>query len=89
MGNAGAGIDAPAPADKTCVALSAYLWEVNTMAELSMRALYYVQLACEDNGDALARAEDTKTNENYLNQNFTIIAQKIAELEARIEALEA
>ena len=79
MGNAGAGIDAPAPADKTCVALSAYLWEVNTMAELT----------CEDNGDALARAEDTKTNENYLNQNFTIIAQKIAELEARIEALEA
>lgn len=54
-----------------------------------MRALYYVQLVCEDNGDALASAEDMKMNENYLNQNFTIIAQRIAELEARIETLEA
>lgn len=57
---------------------------------MSMRALYQVALS-----SALGKGEDkqrdeelTKANENFLNQNFTILAQYIAEMENRISTLE-
>lgn len=55
------------------------------MSDLSMRALYYVELPCPDGDKDAAKQEDVKANENYLNQNFTIIAKRIAEIEARLE----
>lgn len=54
---------------------------------LDMRALYYVMLPSqqEQGEDYLERI---KANENNLNQNFTSIAQKLEEMEARLSALE-
>ena len=58
---------------------------------MEMRALYYVVLpASAKNGeDEQQREDDIKANENCLNQNFTLLAGKIAEFEARLAALEA
>ncbi|MBE5784403.1 MAG: hypothetical protein E7330_01240 [Clostridiales bacterium] len=57
---------------------------------LDMRALYYIALPTgalrEENKQTYT--ERVKANENCMNQNFTILAQKIAELEARLAALE-
>ena len=58
---------------------------------LDMRALYYIMLPTGEN-DAPNRQffiELVKANENCLNQNFTIISQKIAELNARLDFLES
>lgn len=58
---------------------------------LDMRALYYIALPAgalrEENKQAYT--ERVKANENCMNQNFTILAQKVAELEARLAALES
>ena len=56
---------------------------------LDMRALYDIALAAlaSPNADQ-ADYEKARAIENCLNQNFTIIATKIGELDARIEALE-
>lgn len=55
-----------------------------------MRALYYIALptGLQKGQDRQRYEEHIKANENFLNQNFTVIAQKITELAARIEALE-
>lgn len=55
-----------------------------------MRALYYIALptGLQKGQDRQRYEEQIKANENFLNQNFTVIAQKITELAARIEALE-
>ncbi len=53
---------------------------------LDMRALYPIVLTVEENNPNAK--EDVKANENCLNQNFTILAQKLAELETRLAALE-
>ena len=57
---------------------------------LDMRALYYIALPAGRERDANRQAytERGKANENCLNQNFTILSQKIAELEARLAAIE-
>jgi hypothetical protein len=57
---------------------------------LDMRALYYIALPAGGERDANRQAytERVKANENCLNQNFTILSQKIAELEARLAAIE-
>ena len=58
---------------------------------LDMRALYYVALPTErsEADDVQRHEEDIKANENCLNQNFSALAQKIYEFEARIALLEA
>lgn len=58
---------------------------------MDMRALYYVSLPSErgENEDAQRHDEDIKANENCLNQNFSLLAEKIYEYEARIAALES
>lgn len=53
---------------------------------LGMRALYTIALNVQK--DSPTADDDIKANENCLNQNFTILTQKIEELEARLEALE-
>ena len=54
---------------------------------LDMRALYYVMMPDrQEEGENYP--ETVKANENNLNQNFTAIAQKLEELEARLSALE-
>ena len=54
-----------------------------------MRALYYVMLQNPLAGrDRLADDNTVSSNENLLNQNFTILAKKIAELELRLSRLE-
>ena len=57
---------------------------------LDMRALYSIALPAGRERDANRQAytERVKANENCLNQNFTILSQKIAELEARLAAIE-
>lgn len=56
---------------------------------LDMRALYYIALAALAAGGGNApNDERTRGIENCLNQNFTIISSKIAELDARLDALE-
>jgi len=57
---------------------------------LDMRALYYIALPAGRERDANRQAytERVKANENCLNQNFTILSRKIAELEARLAAIE-
>ena len=54
---------------------------------MDMRALYYVALP---SGEMLEDMyQDTvKANENNLNQNFTLITQKIEEMEQRLSMLE-
>jgi len=54
---------------------------------LDMRALYYVALP-ESEENAARYREELKANENAMNQNFTILVQKLEELEARLSALE-
>ena len=58
---------------------------------MEMRALYYVALpsAAENGEDPQQRDDDIRANENCLNQNFTLLAEKIAEFEARLAVLEA
>lgn len=58
---------------------------------LDMRALYYVALPTERGkaDDFQRHEEDIKANENCLNQNFSVLAQKIYEFEARRALLEA
>ncbi|MDD7415613.1 MAG: hypothetical protein SPK56_04650 [Eubacteriales bacterium] len=54
-----------------------------------MRALYYVMLQNPLAGqDRLADDNTVSSNENLLNQNFTILSKKIAELELRLSRLE-
>ena len=57
---------------------------------LDMRALYYIALPAGRERDANRQAytERVKANENCLNQNFTILSRNIAELEARLAAIE-
>ncbi len=57
---------------------------------LDMRALYYIALSAatrELNGKD-PDTETVKAVENCLNQNFTLIAQKISNLEERLSAAE-
>lgn len=58
---------------------------------MDMRALYYIYLPSEraKNEDAQKHDEDVKANENCLNQNFSLLAGKVYEFEARIATLEA
>ena len=57
---------------------------------MDMRALYYIALPTFAPGEEDAEAAaGIKANENCMNQNFTIITQKLAELEARLSAIEA
>ncbi|MBR0156091.1 MAG: hypothetical protein IJM20_01040 [Clostridia bacterium] len=58
---------------------------------MDMRALYYVILPVPlgRDEDAQRHEEDIKANENCLNQNFSLLAAKIYEYEARLAALEA
>ena len=55
---------------------------------LDMRALYYIVLQNAANDSAQREEENTKANENCLNQNFTILAQKLTELDERLTLLE-
>ncbi len=57
---------------------------------MDMRALYYIYLPSERgrNEDAQKHDEDVKANENCLNQNFSLLAGKIYEYEARLALLE-
>ena len=57
---------------------------------MDMRALYYVALMLqqEQGQDKQRYEESVKSNENFLNQNFSIIANKIYDLEARLLTLE-
>lgn len=54
-----------------------------------MRALYYIVLGTSAPAPAREEEEAVKANENCLNQNFTILAQKLSELEERLSLLEA
>lgn len=57
---------------------------------LDMRALYYIAL-CAAASAANGEKPDTETAkavENCLNQNFTLIAQKLSDLEGRLSAAE-
>ena len=58
---------------------------------LSMRALYYISLfgGVDAAEDARLHEEAVKANENCLNQNFTILAQKLAEMEERLSSMES
>ena len=57
---------------------------------LNMRALYYIALATgrEKDADRQLYEEMVKANENCLNQNFTILTQKLEELEERLHGIE-
>lgn len=55
---------------------------------LDMRALYYIALAQLLAGEHPEQYEKTRAIENCLNQNFTIISNKLAELEARLSYVE-
>ncbi len=57
---------------------------------MDMRALYYIYLPSEraKNEDAQKHDEDVKANENCLNQNFSLLAGKVYEFEARINMIE-
>jgi len=54
---------------------------------MDMRALYYVALPTGDITEDMYD-ETLKANQNNLNQNFTLIAQKIEEIEQRLSMLE-
>ena len=54
---------------------------------MDMRALYTIALTAQR--ESPTAEEDIKANENCLNQNFTILAQKIEELENRVKAIES
>ena len=57
---------------------------------MDMRALYYVYLPSERGNDEDAQKHDefVKANENCLNQNFSLVAGKVYEFEARINMIE-
>ena len=57
---------------------------------MDMRALYYVYLPSERGNDEDAQKHDefVKANENCLNQNFSLVAGKVYEFEARLAMLE-
>ncbi len=56
---------------------------------MDMRALYYVALTCfERESNKNGENEMVKANENCLNQNFSIIAQRIREIEARLAEIQ-
>ncbi len=58
---------------------------------MEMRALYYISLPT-GRDSAIAEQDyeaDVKANENCLNQNFKLIADKLYELELLLEALRA
>ena len=54
---------------------------------MDMRALYYVALPSGQDEQELYQ-DTVKANENNLNQNFTLIAQKLEEIETRLSMLE-
>lgn len=56
---------------------------------MEMRALYYISLPTgkDKSIDSLDYESDVKANENCLNQNFKLIADKLYELELALEAL--
>ncbi|MGN0787403.1 MAG: hypothetical protein ACI4OB_08420 [Christensenellales bacterium] len=56
---------------------------------MEMRALYYIALPTERSGNMneIDYEADVKANENCLNQNFTLIADKLYELETLLNAL--
>lgn len=58
---------------------------------MDMRALYYIVLPTErgEHEDIKQYEDDIKSNENKLNQNFTITADKIYEFEIRLANLES
>lgn len=59
------------------------------MTQMEMRALYYILLPVRAEGEDRQRhLESVKANENNLNQNFAILANKLEELEARLSSLE-
>lgn len=53
-----------------------------------MRALYYIKLSSSDIDKNSNISDDVKANENCLNQNFTILAQAVEALHARVLELE-
>lgn len=55
-----------------------------------MRALYYIALAAGrgESEDRQLYEDSIKANENCLNQNFTVLTQKLEELESRLAGLE-
>lgn len=57
---------------------------------MDMRSLYPVRLPrrAEEFDDEERRDEWVAKNENCLNQNFALLAEKIYEFEARLNALE-
>ena len=58
---------------------------------MEMRALYYISLPIgkDRNIDSLDYESDVKANENYLNQNFKLIADKLYELEIALDAIKS
>lgn len=58
---------------------------------MDMRALYYIGLPVEraETEDKNNYEADIKANENCLNQNFALLAEKIYEFEAAIALLQA
>lgn len=55
---------------------------------LDMRALYYIALAALSPYDNAQDEEKARAIENCLNQNFMLLAQQLALLDARLDALE-
>lgn len=57
---------------------------------LDMRALYYIALAAlVSQGAGEMDDEKNRAIENCLNQNFSIIAAKISEIDTRLDSLES
>lgn len=58
---------------------------------MEMRALYYISLPIgkDRNIDSLDYESDVKANENCLNQNFKLIADKLYELEIALDAIKS
>lgn len=56
-----------------------------------MRALYYVAFSPGkgENEDKKQHDDAVKANENCLNQNFTILTQKLEDMETRLRSLES
>lgn len=56
---------------------------------MEMRALYYIALPTgkDRNVDSVDYESDIKANENCLNQNFRLIADKLYELEIALDAI--
>lgn len=58
---------------------------------MEMRALYYISLPVgkDKNIDSLDYESDVKANENCLNQNFRLIADKLYELEIALDSIKS